>query len=571
MSGNPTAATPPRPASAPQAARAPQGAPAARPALTPQQQQAIMAQRRAALIAAQQAAAAGKPLTPQQQALLAQYRQQQQRAAQQRAAQGQAAPAARPANPAAAQAAPRASAPAPAAHPSASAQAGMARQATAAIPAAAPADSVANHCHLIARTPVYDAHRVVQMYRLRFSSGNKFITDRVLPQHVGPIIDDFFLKRSIVNFVGSKAKALIMMPINPALVPLVKKGGGSRLVLQIPSYQEPSVQVVGFMSNIKRYGIRFAVDLMDVMKRGWLKGILHIEYVMINMGEQGAWQLAVFQKLKVKAPWLKIIAYGTSEATLLKMSLSYRADLVISPMSTSTMTFKQSPALLEPFQADIMALAHELFLPKINYQVFKKYLAENRAMLKLIIYHIHRFNKVDLRSLGNLSDIYRYLLDHDPIPSFTVILVHGLLTHYIKIVQSASLHVIDELYRRVLVHGYFTSYVVMRMPQATAEDRHYCFQTGVFSLLPEILLKSREELAQDRYLYAITKRINADDSLVCRTVKCLEDMESNNLEAVFEFARAYQVPSTRLWAAYEEAIIHANEFMISLQVVSGMR
>ena len=520
-----------------------------------------MAQRRAALIAAQQAAAAGKPLTPQQQALLAQYRQQQQRAAQQRAAQGQAAPAARPANPAAAQAAPRASAPAPAAHPSA----------PAAAPAAAPADSDANHCHLIARTPVYDAHRVVQMYRLRFSSGNKFITDRVLPQHVGPIIDDFFLKRSIVNFVGSKAKALIMMPINPALVPLVKKGGGSRLVLQIPSYQEPSVQVVGFMSNIKRYGIRFAVDLMDVMKRGWLKGILHIEYVMINMGEQGAWQLAVFQKLKVKAPWLKIIAYGTSEATLLKMSLSYRADLVISPMSTSTMTFKQSPALLEPFQADIMALAHELFLPKINYQVFKKYLSENRAMLKLIIYHIHRFNKVDLRSLGNLSDIYRYLLDHDPIPSFTVILVHGLLTHYIKIVQSASLHVIDELYRRVLVHGYFTSYVVMRMPQATAEDRHYCFQTGVFSLLPEILLKSREELAQDRYLYAITKRINADDSLVCRTVKCLEDMESNNLEAVFEFARAYQVPSTRLWAAYEEAIIHANEFMISLQVVSGMR
>lgn len=437
---------------------------------------------------------------------------------------------------------------------------------------AAPAQTPeANHCHLIARTPVFDAHRVVQMYRLRFSSGNKFVTDRVLPQHVAPIIEDFFLRRSILNFVGSKAKALIMMPVNPALVPLVKKGVASRLVLQIPSYQEPSVQVVDFMSKVKRFGIRFAVDLMDVMKHGWLKGILHIEYIMINMGNQGAWQLAVFQKLKVKAPWLKIIAYGTSEETLLKMSLSYRADLVISPMSTSTMTFKQSPALLEPFQADIMALAHELFLPKINYQVFKKYLAENRGILKIVIYHVHRFKKVDLRVLGNMSDIYRYLIDHDPIPSFTTILVHGLLTHYTKCVQSASLHVIDELYRRVLAHGYFTENIVRHMPDATAEDRHYCFQTGVFYLLPEILLKSREELAADRYLYAITKRINDENSLVCRTVKCLEDMESNNLEAVFNFARTYKVSSARLWAAYEEALIHANEFMISLQVVSNSR
>lgn len=428
-----------------------------------------------------------------------------------------------------------------------------------------------NSCHLIARTPVYDAHRVVQMYRLRFSSGSKFITDRVLPQHVAPLLNDFFINRSIVNFVGTKAKALVMMPVNPALIGLVKKGVASRLVLQIPSYQEPSVQVVDFMSKIKRFGIRFAVDLMDVMQRGWLKGILHIEYVMINMGNQGAWQLAVFQKLKIKAPWLKIIAYGTNEATLLKMSTSYRADLVISPMSTSTMTFKQSPALLEPFQADIMSLVHELFQPKINYPVFKKYLAENRAILKIVIYHVHRFKKVDLRVLGNLSDIYRYLTENDPIPNFTTILVHGLLTHYTKCVQSSSMHVIDELYRRLLIHGYFTEYVVKRSPNATAEDRHYSFQTGVFFLLPEILLKTSEELSADRYLTAITRMINNKQSLVCRTIQCLEDMENNNLEGVFGYAKSYQVPSARLWAAYEDAIIKANEFMISLQITSGNR
>lgn len=437
--------------------------------------------------------------------------------------------------------------------------------------AAAQAGNNPNACHLIARTPVYDAHRVVQMYRLRFSSGSKFITDRVLPQHVAPLLNDFFINRSIVNFVGTKAKALVMMPVNPALIGLVKKGVASRLVLQIPSYQEPSVQVVDFMSKIKRFGIRFAVDLMDVMQRGWLKGILHIEYVMINMGNQGAWQLAVFQKLKVKAPWLKIIAYGTNEATLLKMSTSYRADLVISPMSSSTMTFKQSPALLEPFQADIMSLVHELFQPKINYPVFKKYLAENRAILKIVIYHVHRFKKVDLRVLGNLSDIYRYLTENDPIPNYTTILVHGLLTHYIKCVQSSSMHVIDELYRRLLMHGYFTDYVVKRSPNATAEDRHYAFQTGVFFLLPEILLKTSEELSADRYLFAITRMINNKQSLVCRTIQCLEDMESNNLEGVFEYAKAYQVPSARLWAAYEDAIIKANEFMISLQITSGNR
>ena len=187
--------------------------------------------------------------------------------------------------------------------------------AAAPVPAGGPNDP-ANKCHLIARTPVFDAHRTVQMYRLRFSSGSKFITDRVLPQHVGAIINDFFLQRPIINFVGTKSKALIMMPVNPALTALVKKGIASRLVLQIPSYQEPSVQVVDFMSKIKRFGIRFAVDLMDVMKRGWLKGILHIEYVMINMGDQGAWQLAVFQKLKVKAPWLKVIAYGDRKSVV---------------------------------------------------------------------------------------------------------------------------------------------------------------------------------------------------------------------------------------------------------------
>lgn len=556
MSANTSVAVPQRaqPAGAAPGATAHAQA-AARPGqpLMPQQQ-AIMAQRRAAAVAAaRQALAAGQPLTPQQKALLAQ---EQQRIAAQRAA------AARQAGAPAGQGGQGAPRPAPN---------GQAAAAAPAPAAAAAGDPAANRCHLIARTPVFDAHRVVQMYRLRFSSGNKFITDRLLPQHVGPIIDDFFLKRSIVNFVGSKAKALIMMPVNPALIPLVKKGGGSRLVLQIPSYQEPSVQVVGFMSQIKRFGIRFAVDLMDVMKRGWLKGILHVEYICVNMSEQGAWQLAVFQKLKIKAPWLKLIAYGTDEATLLKMSLSYRADLVISTMSTSTMTFKQSPALLEPFQADIMSLVHELFLPKINYQIFKRYLSENRAILKIIIYHLHRFRKVELRSLGNLSDIYNYLLNHEPIPSFTVILIHGLLSHYTKCVQSSSMHVIDELYRRVLMHGYFTAHVVMRNPEATAEDRHFCFQTGVFSLLPEILLKTQEQLDQDRYLYAITKRINDTESLNCRTAKCLDDMESNNLDGVFAYAKAFKVPSSRLWAAYEEAIILANEFMISMQVVLNSR
>ena len=149
---------------------------------------------------------------------------------------------------------------------------------------AAPADPAANRCHLIARTPVFDAHRVVQMYRLRFSSGNKFVTDRILPQHVASIVNDYFIERSIANFVGSKSKALIMMPVNPALLPLIKKGVASRLVLQIPPYQEPSKQVVDYMSKVKRFGIRFAVDLMDVTKHKWIVGILHIEYVLINMG-----------------------------------------------------------------------------------------------------------------------------------------------------------------------------------------------------------------------------------------------------------------------------------------------
>lgn len=437
--------------------------------------------------------------------------------------------------------------------------------------AAAPQIPEANRCHLMSRTPIFDAHRVVQMYRLRFSSGNKFITDRLLPQHVSSVVNDYFIQRSIVNFVGSKSKALIMMPVSPELIPLVKKGVASRLVLQIPSYQEPSVQVVDFMSKIKRFGIRFAVDLMDLLKHSWLKGILHIEYIMINMSSQGAWQLAVFQKLKVKAPWLKIIAYGANETTLLKMVQSYRADLVISNMSTSTMTFKQSPALLEPFQADIMSLAHELFRPNINYPIFKKYLAENRAILKIVIYFVHRFKKVDLKILGNLSDIYNYLIEHEPIPSFTTILIHGLLSHYTKCVQSASLHVIDELYRRVLIHGYFTEYMIMRAQNATNEDRHYSFQTGVFYLLPEILLKTKEELAEDRYLFAITRRINADKSIICRTIMCLDDMENNNLQGVFDYAREFKVPSNRIWAAYENAIIRANEVMIALQVVTNSR
>lgn len=436
---------------------------------------------------------------------------------------------------------------------------------------AAPQIAEANRCHLMSRTPVFDAHRVVQMYRLRFSSGNKFITDRLLPQHVASVVNDYFLQRSIVNFVGSKSKALIMMPVSPDLIPLVKKGVASRLVLQIPSYQEPSVQVVDFMSKIKRFGVRFAVDLMDLLKHSWLKGILHIEYIMINMSSQGAWQLAVFQKLKVKAPWLKIIAYGANEGVLLKMVQSYRADLVISNMSTSTMTFKQSPALLEPFQADIMSLAHELFRPKINYPIFKKYLAENRAILKIVIYFVHRFKKVDLKILGNLTDIYSYLLEHEPIPSFTTILIHGLLSHYTKCVQSASLHVIDELYRRVLIHGYFTEYMIMRAPNASNEDRHYSFQTGVFCLLPEILLKTKEELSEDRYLFAITRRINDEKSIICRTVMCLDDMENNNLQGVFNYAREFKVPSSRIWAAYENAIIRANEVMIALQVVTNSR
>lgn len=427
----------------------------------------------------------------------------------------------------------------------------------------------ANRCHLMSRIPVFDAHRVVQMYHLRFSSGNKFVTDRLLPQHVKSIVHEYFIQRSIVNFVGPKSKALIMMPVSPDLIPLVTKGVGSRLVLQLPAYQEPSAQVVDFMSKIKKFGIRFAVDLMDLLKHSWLKGIMHIEYIMINMSSQGAWQLAVFQKLKVKAPWLKIIAYGTAEATLLKMALSYRADLVISTMSTGTMTFKQSPALLEPFQADIMSLAHELFRPNINYPIFKKYLAENRAILKVVIYFVHRFKKVDLKVLGNLSDIYRYLLEHDPIPSFTTILLHGLLSHYTKCVQSSSLHVIDELYRRVLVHGYFTEYMLRKDPSASEQDRHFSFQTGVFCMLPEILLKTAEELNEDRYLFAITRHINDKNSKICRTVTCLEDMERNNLQGVFNYAREFKVPSARIWAAYENAIIRANEVMIALQVVTG--
>ena len=70
-----------------------------------------------------------------------------------------------------------------------------------------------NRCHLVSRTPIFDANSNISMYELKFTAGKLFQVNALKSEHVYHVLFGYFIRRGVSCFIGRRPNVMVMMPI----------------------------------------------------------------------------------------------------------------------------------------------------------------------------------------------------------------------------------------------------------------------------------------------------------------------------------------------------------------------
>lgn len=423
-----------------------------------------------------------------------------------------------------------------------------------------------NRCHLVSRTPIFDANSNISMYELKFTAGKVFQVNALKSDHVYHVLFGYFIRRGISCFIGRNRKVLVMMPITYDFLDYIDRYSVNRVVLRICPEQPVTPSALHILTKLRRSGMSFAIDLMILLKKDWNKAVLSIEYVMIDLSGKVKEQLNVFNRLKIKAPWLKTIGYNDVNGDGYAYLAKHMIDLLDAPFWNAQLNFNQDVSFFEPMQREVLDLIRELFEDQPDYSIFKQFLRSHEALTRDMAVFLYRFRHASPRQVQNIGELYNFLLDYSPSRSFAVMAGRALMLHYIKHLTISSQYILQEQYAQAVIRGYFVEYISKIFDDPFVE--RFAFQSGMFSLLHLFLLKDEVEvLANDDYA-DIFDRIYGESELMADIIECVQAIESTNLNSIFDFIQKYHVPPASVLISYEKALMRTNELLLVLNIVA---
>ena len=423
-----------------------------------------------------------------------------------------------------------------------------------------------NRCHLVSRTTVFDANSNISMYELKFTAGKVFQVNALKSEHVYHVLFGYFIRRGISCFIGRNKKVLVMMPITYDFVEYLDRYAVNRVVLRICPEQPVTPSALHILTKLRRAGMSFAIDLMVLLKKDWNKAVLSIEYVMIDLSGKVREQLNVFQRLKIKAPWLKTIGYNDTNGDGYAYLAKRMIDFLDAPFWNVPLKFSQDPDIFVPMQHEVVTLVRELFKDQPNYSVFRQFLRAHENLTRDMAVFLYRFRQASPRQVQNISELYNFLIDYSPNRSFSVMIARAMMLEYVRFVSISSQYILQEHYSQAVIRGYFVEYMakIFNDPFVT----RFAFPAGMFSLLHLLLLKEEVDvIADDRYA-DIFDRIYGESELMADIIECVQAIEATDLNSIFKFILKYKVPPASVLISYEKALMRTNELLLVLNIVA---
>lgn len=423
-----------------------------------------------------------------------------------------------------------------------------------------------NRCHLVSRTTVFDANSNISMYELKFTAGKVFQVNALKSEHVYHVLFGYFIRRGISCFIGRNKKVLVMMPITYDFVEYLDRYAVNRVVLRICPEQPVTPSALHILTKLRRAGMSFAIDLMVLLKKDWNKAVLSIEFVMIDLSGKVREQLNVFQRLKIKAPWLKTIGYNDTNGDGYAYLAKRMIDFLDAPFWNVPLKFSQDPDIFLPMQHEVVTLVRELFKDQPNYEVFRQFLRAHENLTRDMAVFLYRFRQASPRQVQNISELYNFLIDYSPNRSFSVMIARAMMLEYVRFVSISSQYILQEHYSQAVIRGYFVEYMakIFNDPFVT----RFAFPAGMFSLLHLLLLKEEVDvIADDRYA-DIFDRIYGESELMADIIECVQAIEATDLNSIFKFILKYKVPPASVLISYEKALMRTNELLLVLNIVA---
>lgn len=422
-----------------------------------------------------------------------------------------------------------------------------------------------NRCHLVTRIPVFDAKSNIGIYELKFTSGRVFQINSLKSQHVYHVLFGYFIRRGISCFIGRGKLAMVMMPITYDLINYIDRFSINRLILRICPEQPVTPSALHLLTSLKRSGMHFAIDMMLLLKKDWNKAILSLEYVMIDLSARVKEQLGVFQRLKLKAPWLKSIGYNDVNHEGYALLASNMIDFLDAPFWSPQLNFNQDVSVFAPAQEQALVMINEMFSENPNYQIFLQFLSRNETVSRNLAVFLYRFRHVSPRQIQNIQDLYQCLIENSASRSFSVVISYSLLQLYCKSASISSQSVLQEYYAQALIRGYFAEYMAKVFEDQYLE--RFAFQAGMFSLLHLFVLREEVEVLIDEQYESIVNHIYGENELLSDIIDCAKALESTDLLSVFKFIQKYQLPPASVLVSYEKGIMRTNELLLVLNLV----
>ena len=424
-----------------------------------------------------------------------------------------------------------------------------------------------NRCHLVSRTPIFDAKSNISMYELKFTAGKVFQVNALKSDHVYHVLFGYFIRRGISCFIGRNKSVLVMMPITYDFLDYIDRYSVNRVVLRICPEQPVTPSALHILTKLRRAGMSFAIDLMVLLKRDWNKAVLSIEYVMIDMSGKVKEQLSVFQRLKIKAPWLKTIGYNDVNGDGYAYLAKHMIDFLDAPFWNIGLQFTQDVEFFAPLQQEVTMLIHELFKEQPNYNIFQQFLRAHESLSRDMAVFLYRFRHASPRQVQNITELFHFLMDYSPDRSFSVMAGRTIMLAYVKGVNMSSQSILQEHYSQAIIRGYFVEYMSKIFDDPFVN--RYAFQCGMFSLLHLFLLKEEVDVIADDQFADIFDRIYSESELMADIIECVQAIEATNLNAIFDFIHKYSVPPASVLISYEKALMRTNELLLVLNIVTS--
>ncbi len=426
-----------------------------------------------------------------------------------------------------------------------------------------------DRCRLLSRVPVYDYAGQTLFYELKFTAGNILKTNALQERHIWHIIQGYFHRRSMVNFVGPGVSAMVGFPISPKLEEYMQFFPVGKLIVRIHKTEPPTISSMHLVSHLGHYNMRFAIDLGTLLSTDWIKCIKSFQFVLIRMDEDFKEKLLLASQLRAEAPWIKFIVTRVKDRAGFKEAFDSGADYV----KTSYFDFKDlaalensknmDPALRQEYD-ELLGLLHAM---KNNHHDSTARLQKMltafpdvvRDIIKLMVFFHKDINFASVNSYNAACTC----LGKEVVNSYLGIAVlRNLTVCFGNATNTKSSGLQLEPFKKALIRAKF--FTLLAKVKGSYDLDQNPFLDGVFSNLEIFLIKSKDSAINDALLKDLMRACSTYESIAAKMYRLVKAIETLDFRTVVEAAQQLDIKTGRVLSCYEKALIWMNRLFEKL-------